>query len=418
VEGELSWKGKKLFFVPVAGWTAGIRYTLVLSGSLYSRDGRELKVDIHVPFYAINHSAVPLVVYSSPGNGASTGVLPEETRVELLFSVPMDRLSVETAFAIDGFGNKKFTWAEDDKLFTVEGEKALSPWTVHHWSLGENAKSRDGVPLARSISAGFVTDLDRELPCVVSVYPAIESGGLWFFTGGSMETDLGPGQGIAVEFSKPMGENVLHSLRFDPSLPGRTEQLSPSSIVFIPDRDPEPELNYTLTVSGDTQDAGGLKMAEDRIIHFTADIPFLKILSFKADSSAYEADGGSVFEPSVSAGLLSEEALKVHIDSAGSGALRFTLRFSLVLSDDAKRDASFRIKLDPYFPGTLAPPNLRFVSWIGADRLRMEWEGLETGSIGEAHYYKLFIPGGKGGINNGGGMFFKEDSYLYLEAIN
>jgi hypothetical protein len=45
----------------------------------------------------------------------------------------------------------------------------------------------------------------------------------------------------------------------------------------------------------------------------------------------------------------------------------------------------------------------------------MEWEGLYPGISGEAHYYRLFIPGGKGGIGSGG-MYLEEDRIFFLEA--
>jgi hypothetical protein len=47
----------------------------------------------------------------------------------------------------------------------------------------------------------------------------------------------------------------------------------------------------------------------------------------------------------------------------------------------------------------------------------MEWEGLRPGAAGEAHYYRLDIPGGRGGIGDGGGMYLEEDNFLFLEAV-
>jgi hypothetical protein len=46
----------------------------------------------------------------------------------------------------------------------------------------------------------------------------------------------------------------------------------------------------------------------------------------------------------------------------------------------------------------------------------MWWEGLTPGSE-EPHFYKLTIPGGKGGITMTDGTYMKEDFIVYLEAV-
>ncbi|MDR0878230.1 MAG: Ig-like domain-containing protein [Treponema sp.] len=407
VEGDLSWKGDALCFVPAAGWKAGRRYAFSLSGLVYSLDGRELRLNRYVSFYAINKSPAPLVESFHPGDGASVGVNGDERcLVTLRFSEPMERLGTEAAFTITAPGEKKFEWQDDDRLLRVYSENPLAPWTVYRWSVSTNAPSRDGVPLAKALSAQFTTDEDRIFPEVVRAYPALQSGGAWIPSGGDLdEIGPGPGQGIAVAFNKVMGENVLRAIRFEPSLSGRTEQISGTTVVFIPSSDPEPETIYTLIVSGDTADFGGLKTGSDYRINFTPDIPFLRILSFTADGldPAEDPADGSVFA--------------VPVDAAGGETLRFTIRFSMPFTAGAKSDTALRIFLEPFFPGVLDPVALRFVSWLSDDRLRMEWEGVESGAAGVSHYFRLNFPGGKGGINNGGGMYLKEDQALYLEAI-
>jgi hypothetical protein len=408
--GDRFWKGSKLYFVPSPPWTAGTRYALNISGIAYSEDGRELRLERYISFFAINKSAPPRLENFSPNDGAS--VETSGLTLELHFSCPMERFSVESAFTIEGAGEKKFEWSDDDTVLKIILEKTLLPWTVYHWTLKDDAKSRDGVPLAREISARFSTDLDKLLPQVTGVFPVIFSGGRWLPTGGGIEGDLGSGQGIIVEFNKPMGENMLRSLRFDPELAGRTEALSDKSFVFIPSRDPEPERAYTLIVSADTKDAGGLKLGTDYRITFIPDIPFLKIISFSVDCASFQNGAGSSIVD-----FINNSRLPISLDTAAQGVFRFTIRFSLSFSPEAKLDTALAISLSPYFPGTLNSTALRSVTWLSDDRLRMEWEGLETGNTGEAHLYRLLIPGGKGGIQNGGGMYFEEDQILYLETI-
>ena len=423
VNGDISWTGNTLQFVPVSPWTAGTRYSLNFSGLLQSADGRELRVEKHIFFYAINKAPAPLVNWFYPEDGASVGAIidydgysPEQKPVvEIRFSLPMDRLSTETAFSIEGVGDKKFTWSDDNTHLSITPEKNLSPWTSYRWTIKNSARSNDGVPLAKAVSARFITDLDKVLPCVRRIFPALYSDGRWLATGGSPETHLGPGQGIVIEFNKPIADSALNSIRFDPSLAGRTERLLETTVVFIPNRDPQPEISYTLIISSDVKDTEGLKMGEDYRMAFVADIPYLRILTFNADGAPV-LDASAVDTEKSEGDLNNGEAFVIPVDIAGGEVFRFTIRFSLPFSLSAKQNMPRNISLLPLFPGSLAPVALRFVSWISDDRLRMEWEGLKPGTAEEPHFYRLKIQGGKGGIDTGDGMYLKENLFIILEA--
>ncbi|MDR1899257.1 MAG: Ig-like domain-containing protein [Treponema sp.] len=416
VEGDLSWTGNSLYFRPVSGWRPGTRYTLTLSGTLYSLDGRELRLDTQIPFYALSRSPAPLLESWYPPEGASVGTAPEDhNRMEFFFSLPMDRMSTEAALVLEGMGKKKYEWQDDDRRLLILPESSFSPWKVYRWSIGTEAKSRQGVSLARAAAARFSTDLDRLFPAVLRVRPLINSGGRWLPTGETVEKGLGPGQGIGVDFNKPVGENVLRAIRLEPSLPGRTERLSPSGVVFIPDRDPAPETFYTLIVSGDVRDEGGLSMGADYALGFIADIPFLRVLSVTVEKAGSPiitpSEAGNAAAPGENGGVL-----RAPVDEANGGVLRFTIRFSLPFDTAAKLDAGFRVSLETFFPKSLKPVSLRYVNWLSDDLMRMEWEGLIPGIPGEAHYYRLLVPGGRGGIGSGGGMYLEENQFLFLEA--
>jgi hypothetical protein len=234
----------------------------------------------------------------------------------------------------------------------------------------------------------------------------MKSGDGWFPAGANIETGLASGQGIAVEFNKPMGENVLRSVRIEPSIAGRTEFLCEKSIVYILTKDPEPETIYTLIVSADTKDSEGLKTGIDYRINFVPDIPFLNLLSFTTEN-------GSVTE-NLSAAT---RTLPVPVDP-GTEEFFFSVRFSLPFSMEEKQNTAQKIIITPFFPKTLAPVALQYVNWISDDRLYMRWEGLKAGKGETPHYYKLTIPGGKGGISSGMGMYMKEDITFYLEAVH
>ena len=173
------------------------------------------------------------------------------------------------------------------------------------------------------------------------------------------------------------------------------------SIVYIFTRDPEPGTTYTLIVSGDTRDREGLRTGADFRISFTSDIPFLNVLSFAANSSVIDIAS------------MTDNVIPVQIDSA-TGELNFSIHFSLLFGLEEKSITPQRIMLSAFFPRTLAPAALQYVNWTSGDRLFMRWEGLSASSGENPHYYRLAIPGGRGGISPGSNIFMKEDLILYL----
>jgi|GEM_PF-560548 len=412
VNGQQHWEGRALFFVPSVPWSAGLRYALRLSGTISALDGRELLLSKDIPFYAVSRSSLPYLRSFAPPDGASVGI--NSTVLELNFSLPMDTRLTEATLDFGVSGEKIFEWLDDCRSLRVYSDKPLNPWTVYRWSVSEKARSREGAPLAKEVSGRFVTDLDREFISVVRVLPLMPPGsntgtGLW---GGwvpaalSLEQGLGSGHGIGVEFSKPPeSDSLRRSFGFVPPLPGRVEMLSPVSAVFIPSADPQPETVYSLRISGSLRDTEGLKMGDDYVISFRTDIPFLRVLSL----SPGKDEPGTTFA--------SGDRFPVPVNTGG--IVQIIIHFSLPFDSEMpsiREECAFRISVRPFFPLTLAPVSLRTARWLSSDRLLMEWEGLDGGGPGEPHYYRLLIPGGSGGVNNGKGSYLNEDFFLFLEA--
>jgi len=402
VRGDKHWEENDLYFLPVQGWTPGIHYTLSLLGTFRSVDGREMRIERFVSFYAINKNSPPVLESYIPANGSSIGT--NNAVFEFHFSHSMEKHTVESALTLEGIGNKTFEWLDDDKILKVTSDKSLSPWVMYRWNLKDSAKSIDGVPLPKTYSGHFTTDLDKTLPQVTSVYPVLFSNGCWYPTGINLESGLPSGQGIAVSFNKPMGENVLRSLRFEPSLTGRVEMLSEKSIVYILTKNPEPEITYTLIVSGDAKDSEGLKIGGDYRFNFNVDIPYLNILYIKIANDQIIEDFST-----------SNNVFPIHIDQT-TKQITLSFYFSLIFGLEEKQNTPQKITLSPFFPKTLYPSTLRNIHWNSDDRLSMEWEGLSAEDE-VSHYYKLTIPGGKNGIISDSGFYMKEDVVLYLEAI-
>ena len=425
-DGELRWYGRELKFFPAAPWLPGIRYALRLSGTVSAEDGRELLLSREIPFFAVSRAVLPYVKSFSPGDGASVSVSSPAV-LELKFSVSMDRPSSEAALKLDIPGTKVLDWLDDDRTLIVRSDSFLNPWTVYKWSLSDKALSREGSPLAKEFSGRFVSDLDREFISVVRLVPLIppepfsgfiaeekETGsgnepwlwGSWIPAGLGLEQGLGSGHGIGIELSKAADEDSLRrAFGFVPALPGRVEILSPVSAVYIPSKDPEPETVYSLRISGALKDLSGLRMGEDYAEWFSADIPYLKILSLTSD----ENDAGDEPKPGI--------VFPVQVNAGGT--IRLFFHFSPLfdtLNPSVREECAFKISLRPFFPAVLPPLSLRTALWLTAEKLLMEWDGSEGGLPGENHFYKLIIPGGPAGIQNGKGSYLKEDLALYLEA--
>lgn len=403
IKGDLSWPDG-ISFVPLEGWRPGVRYMLTLSGTLLALDGRETQADLHVPFYAISAAELPRLAAFSPEDGASVGVNPEEGALLVLrFSVPMNRRSAEDALSMDGVSEREYRWSNDGTELEIRPKRNLSPWTVYRWNLGGKALSAEGAPLAKEVSASFVTDADRLLPAVLEAVPLMkaEAGLWWQRTGLALEDGLGPGQAVGICFNKPMDETSVRSIRFEPSLPGSCEWWTDSAAVFVPDRDPEPETVYTMIVSSDAKDRSGLKMENDYRTFFIPDIPRLSVISLETEYAVETPENNGLFPVPV-----------IEPD----GILCVTLRFSHPFTVKAKTEAVLSLRLEPYFPGIIPQAAFRSARWLSDDLLILEWEGAKAEQE-EAHYYRLSLPGGRGGIGDGRGSYFKEDIFFFLEAI-
>jgi hypothetical protein len=154
-------------------------------------------------------------------------------------------------------------------------------------------------------------------------------------------------------------------------------------------------------------------MAAEYREQFTPVLPFLRCASI-------QADGCAPFVPYGEAGLDAGGAAPIAYAVAlipPEGLLALTLRFSAPLDAPSLADAASRIRLEPFFPGTLGPIGLRSVASVSSDTLRFLWEGLTRGSAEIIPYYTLAIPGGPAGIQDGHGLRMEEDLVLRIEAL-
>ena len=132
IEGDFSWNGPGFTWKPVRQWDPGLRYRLVMQGSIGTADGREARPSIDLPFYAVRSSGLPVLEGYWPSDGESTGVRGDgAAALELRFSETMDTRSVLDAFSLSPRAGFTIVWnAEAWKLFAAS--KGLDPQQPNH----------------------------------------------------------------------------------------------------------------------------------------------------------------------------------------------------------------------------------------------------------------------------------------------
>ncbi|MDR0639311.1 MAG: Ig-like domain-containing protein [Spirochaetaceae bacterium] len=399
------WEAAALVLTPVEGWSPGVVYTVSLAGTIRAVDGREERVAEHAFFHYGQVADIPFVVSFYPPDGAKTGVNEKSGAfVTLYFSQPMDTYSVEDAFTINGFSDKEYNWNEEKTTVTVTNKKNIAPLEKYVWTLDTAARSAAGFSLAKKVSAQWTSDAQTLKPVVSGVYPVAKResayGFEWIETGSPIEAGFGYGEAVKVTFSKRMDSASLKNIiRFEPSLSGRTETLSPWNIVFIPERDPVIGAYYTMTISGEAKDEDGLTMGEDYIARFKPDILYLDpVITVLGEPVS---NGGTV---DLSFGGAEAEA-------------GISIIFGQPFLTENQIDCINQIKLSKVFPVCAPVPVLTSADWTGGKILYQVWSKFSDSNVhNHPHYYKYVIPGGQNGVTNGKGAYLQKDVVFYIKV--
>ncbi|WP_237080593.1 Ig-like domain-containing protein [Myxococcus xanthus] len=122
---------------------------------------------------------LPTLLNTTPGQ-ASIGVLRDAV-IEVLFSEPMDRASVQTAFAITspaGLNSGSFSWNEAETVMTYVLPSKLEYGTNVTWQLSTNAKDKAGNALEETTQREFrvVRQAAMTMPLIPSASGTITAG--------------------------------------------------------------------------------------------------------------------------------------------------------------------------------------------------------------------------------------------------
>ncbi|MBK9049952.1 MAG: Ig-like domain-containing protein [Chloroflexi bacterium] len=206
----------------------------------------------------------PQVVYSSPLPGEETTL---DGAITIRFDQPMDRASVEAAFAItEEQGDAQavrgnFTWTRDDTVIFTPANN-LDRQQRYRVQIGTRAQGLNGQTLEGPVllnleTVGFIA--------VSQVIPDTDTD--------NVQTD----SAITVLFNRPIvpltatGQqaNLPQPLTFTPPLDGTGEWVSTSVYRFVPDAPLDGATTYRVTVNEGLEDVVGGLLAEDYTWSFT-----------------------------------------------------------------------------------------------------------------------------------------------------
>ncbi len=191
----------------------------------------------------------PLVVSSAPERGAEQ---PLDAAVVITFDQPMDRASVEKAFAIEPGASVdgKFDWTDNDRTVSFTPKKGFERGQRYKVRVVETAKSQTGLAMLRPFELRFSAVGFLE---VATVQPAADT------------EEVALTSTVTVMFNRPVAPltaieamaGLPDPLTFTPPVKGQGQWLNTSIYQFTPAGGFEPATQYTARVAKGLADAAG-----------------------------------------------------------------------------------------------------------------------------------------------------------------
>lgn len=280
VSYDVEWQGNCCIIRPCEPWIPSEKYWLELDGSIKMLDGRRSTLAIKVPFYAVRNTRPPYLISAKPENGARCSIR-EETVLELVFSEPMDTVSVEQALVFTPDFDKTWEWSAENTVLRVrrKNDKPLEACVRYSWKLLDFACGSDSAPLQLPQPMFFLTLSSTVHQEVVRMYPARFDGASLIesedFSLEAMDLD----SSIIVEFAHDIDAAQLAdtAMVIEPGIKGSIVCLSPRKLLFVPRTLFMPESNYVLAVSKSVSTMEGMPMVDDYYKYFKIEKQWLKV---------------------------------------------------------------------------------------------------------------------------------------------
>jgi len=361
-----------------------------MQSSAQSLQGSQLSIDYIVHFTAGSRVDAPQVTATSPVRGAQ-GVDPAAS-LRFVFSRPMHRASVETAYSIVPSAPGAFVWDPDSQGLTVVPYAPLGFGTQYTASISTGAQDPEGIGLAEIFSLTFQSGLDFTRPTVAAV---LEDGAMPLTDGmDGFEKD----HFIQINFSEPMDPlslpaSVSLTKLSDGSIVSGVVSLSPlfDSLTFDPSDPLEPESLYRLKVLS-ARDQAGNDLLTDTTLTFRVssaagaeNSSYVRILSIDKTSPA----------PAESLALSADILTPIQVNPITS-----TVRLTLVFSHSLRRGSlpeniSF-LKVLGVQPGSGSILSLQYATTSLTDDTLL----LDLTSFGTNNEYELKLFGGRNGVQS------------------
>ncbi len=220
----------------------------------------------------------PMVLRTSPEAGQEQ---PLDAPIEITFDQPMDRESVEKAFAIEPGASVDgtFTWT-DDQTMQFSPKDGFKRGERYRVRVIESAQSQAGLAMQRPFELRFSAVGSLE---VTNVQPANDAA------------EILPDTIVTVLFNRPVvplnaiedAASLPQPLTFTPPVTGKGEWLNTSIYQFTPDKGFEPATTYTARVGQGLKDALGQAELEDDYEWIFTTVTPAAVASLPANGDVY-----------------------------------------------------------------------------------------------------------------------------------
>jgi uncharacterized protein YfaS (alpha-2-macroglobulin family) len=257
VQGQGEWLNTAIYvFRPDPAWSGGLTYTVTVNAGLTAVDDSVLPESVSWSFTVER----PAVVEVFPMALSTT--IPLDSTIQVTFNQPMNRESVEQAFALlpeggDTVVGGSFEWADDSMGFRFTPNEMLALGTVYNISIyDEVAEGAAGGSLSSPLFSTFST---VPLPAIISTDPPDGAQDAYFY--GS----------FSIYFASAMDPETLNDkITIDPAPVIEPEYYyydygSSLTVSFAA----EPSTEYTITIAPGMADVYDNTINETRIVRFT-----------------------------------------------------------------------------------------------------------------------------------------------------
>lgn len=257
VSGDFEWIGNRLYFRLDKPLAPGASYELTVGQNASDINGSIMGIPYYVSFYAGSRIDAPFVQAMNPAPNAQN-VAPD-VAIEITFSRPMMRESINTAFRISPAVPGLYEWSENDSRLRYIPIQPLASGQSYSITITTDALDLEGIPIANQFSATFQAGNDFVPPEVESVF---ESGNPVQLTDGA--TGISKDSSFRIHFNEPMNyltttnaaslrdRNSNTVINADYSWSADFSQLT-----IIPAQPLNPENEYRVQIGTGASDAAG-----------------------------------------------------------------------------------------------------------------------------------------------------------------